>query len=212
MTRKRTSISVTATFVNRNTAAAYFGFCSIAWLLLLCDRIRLDLGRGPVTWQKLFVRLLHGSARDVILRSAMLLVCLTAMFMTRSRAGVILSLAALIVAFTVYFRRDFSGRSGAIAAVLGASAVALLLLQFMGGLINARFDAQGAADEGRLATWQATLRMIGDHPWFGTGHGTFVWTIPPTAVQTFRCKVSGITPTTRCLNSPRRWVFRSHRW
>ena len=56
--------------------------------------------------------------------------------------------------------------------------MALVLLQFMGGKVNARFAAQGAADEGRVAIWQATLRMIADHPWFGTGQGTFVWSFP----------------------------------
>ena len=54
----------------------------------------------------------------------------------------------------------------------------LVLLQLMGGGVNARFDAQGAADEGRIATWRETLRLIADHPWFGTGEGTFVWSFP----------------------------------
>jgi O-antigen ligase len=108
----------------------------------------------------------------------MIFVCLTAMFMTRSRAGVILSLTAMIVAFMLYFRRDLPQRIGVIAPVLGGIALALGLLQLMGGGVNARFDAQGIADEGRLATWRATLRMIADHPWFGTGEGTFVWNFP----------------------------------
>ena len=56
--------------------------------------------------------------------------------------------------------------------------MAAVLLQLMGGGVNARFDAQGAADEGRLATWRETLRLIADHPWFGTGEGTFVWSFP----------------------------------
>jgi hypothetical protein len=44
--------------------------------------------------------------------------------------------------------------------------------------INARFDMLGLGDEGRIATWRATLRMIADHPWFGTGQGTFSWAYP----------------------------------
>jgi O-Antigen ligase len=44
--------------------------------------------------------------------------------------------------------------------------------------VNTRFDAQGIGDEGRVAVWRATLRMIADHPWFGTGQGTFVWSFP----------------------------------
>jgi O-antigen ligase len=52
------------------------------------------------------------------------------------------------------------------------------LLQFMGAGINARFDIQGASDEGRLETYRSTLRIIADHPWFGTGQGTFAYAFP----------------------------------
>jgi hypothetical protein len=48
----------------------------------------------------------------------------------------------------------------------------------MGGSVNARFDAQGIGDASRMAVWRATLRMIADHPWFGTGQGTFAWSFP----------------------------------
>ncbi len=44
--------------------------------------------------------------------------------------------------------------------------------------MSGRFDIQGLADEGRLETYRSTLRMIADHPWFGTGLGTFAWSFP----------------------------------
>jgi O-antigen ligase len=90
----------------------------------------------------------------------------------------VLSLLALIVAFTAFFRRDLPRRTGLVNAIAGAGAVALILLQLMGGGINARFDFQGASDEGRLETYRSTLRMIADHPWFGTGQGTFAYAFP----------------------------------
>jgi O-antigen ligase len=170
--------NVTGTFINRNTAAVYFGSCAIVCLMLLSDRLRRKLPSGPIAWKKLPNQLLSDTPRDIAALGVMLFVCLAAMFMTGSRAGVVLSLMSLVIAFTLYFRRDLPRRSGIIAAVLGAGAVALVLLQFLGGEVNARFDAQGAADEGRLATWRATLRMVADHPWFGTGQGTFAWSFP----------------------------------
>jgi O-antigen ligase len=108
----------------------------------------------------------------------MLFVCLAAMFMTGSRAGVVLSLLALTVAFTLYFRGDLPLRTGRLTALFACAAIALVLLQFLGAGVNARFDAQGLADGGRLSTYLATLRMIGDHPWLGTGLGTFAWSYP----------------------------------
>ncbi len=44
--------------------------------------------------------------------------------------------------------------------------------------MNARFDLQGLSDEGRWETYKATARMIADHPWFGTGQGTFAYAFP----------------------------------
>ncbi len=60
----------------------------------------------------------------------------------------------------------------------GGGAVALVLLQFMGGVVSNRFDVTGLADEGRFAAYRSTLRMIADFPWFGTGLGTFAWSFP----------------------------------
>jgi hypothetical protein len=49
--------SLTATFINRNTAAAYFGSCSVVWLLLLLARLKHDQISGRVTLALFF----HGS-------------------------------------------------------------------------------------------------------------------------------------------------------
>ena len=54
----------------------------------------------------------------------------------------------------------------------------LLLLQVLGGKVSGRFDMQGLSDEGRIETYRSTLQMIADHPWFGTGLGTFMWSFP----------------------------------
>jgi O-antigen ligase len=100
------------------------------------------------------------------------------MFMTGSRGGVVLSLLALLVAFTVFFRRDLPRLSGIVTALAAGGATALILLQLLGGGVNARFDLQGTADEGRLETYKSALRIIADHPWFGTGQGTFAYALP----------------------------------
>jgi O-antigen ligase len=108
----------------------------------------------------------------------MLLLCLVALFMTRSRGAGVLSLLALIVGFLAYFRRHLAGWAGLAIAGAGAGAAALIVLQLMGSGINTRFDLQGLADGGRLETYKATLRLIADHPWFGTGQGTFASAFP----------------------------------
>jgi O-antigen ligase len=169
---------VTGTFINRNTAATYFGSCSLVWLMLLCERVGLRLPRGEIQWRKVPSRLFSNTPREILVGASMLFVTLSAMFMTGSRAGVVTSLFAMIVTFTLYFGRDLPRRAGVFTAAVGAGTVALVLLQFMGAGVSGRFDLQGTADEGRLKTYLSILRLIIDHPWFGTGQGTFASAFP----------------------------------
>jgi O-antigen ligase len=170
--------SVTGTFINRNTAAAYFGSCAVLWSLLLWERVRVEVPERPIAWRLVPIRLVSVRSKKTVIAFSMLLLCLLAMFMTGSRAGVVLSLLALVLAFTTFFRRHLPHRTGWVTALVGGGAIALILLQTMGARVSTRFDLQGLADEGRWETYKATLRMIADHPWFGTGQGTFAYGFP----------------------------------
>jgi O-antigen ligase len=108
----------------------------------------------------------------------MFFVCLSAMFMTGSRGGVLLSLFAMVVAFIVFLGRDLPRAISLVLAVAGAGAVALVLLQFLGGNVESRINAEGLVEQGRLAAYQSALRIIADYPWFGTGLGTFTSIFP----------------------------------
>lgn len=169
---------LTSTFINRNTAAVFFGSCAIVWLLLLCERIRRQFPSRSIQWSWVLSWLFSEMPRAAVVAFSMLFVCLAAMFMTGSRAGVVLSLMMLVIAFATFFYHNLPRRSGVIVVVAVGAAVGLVLLQVMGAGVSGRFDLQGLADEGRLETYRSTLRMIRDHPWFGTGLGTFAWSFP----------------------------------
>ena len=169
---------LTATFINRNTAAVYFGSCAVVWLLFLSRSLRRRLPPGSIHWRGVPRWLLSEMPRPIVLSFAMLLLCLVAMLMTNSRAGIVLSLMALIIAFVGFFYRDLPRRGGAAAALVIGGLIALVFLQVLGGNVSGRFDVQGLSDEGRFDVYRSTLRMIADHPWFGTGLGTFVWSFP----------------------------------
>jgi hypothetical protein len=130
---------VTATFINHKTAAAYFGSCAVVWLLILCERARHHLPPGPLEWRRVPSRLFENTPPGVVVAFAMLFLCLAALFMTVSRAGVVLSLMALVVAFTLYLRRDLPRRAAMAIVLLGTGALALLTLQVLGGGVSARF-------------------------------------------------------------------------
>lgn len=169
---------LTGTFVNRNTAAAYFGSCAAIWFLLLLQSVRRRLPRGPATWT---IRL-QTIGRALLQRKVMLLrllpfaVCVLALLLTRSRAGVTISLFAMALGFA--FQRQLQRGPRMAAAFVGAAAAAVVLIQIFGGRVSGRFVEHGLVGDGRLAAWTSTLRMIADHPWFGTGLGTFPWSFP----------------------------------
>ena len=130
-----------------------------------------------LTWSTISASLAKHS-KTVIVAFSMLFLCLAAMFMTLSRGATVLSLLALVVGFFLFFRRRLPRRAGLFSPLAGGGAVAFVLLEVMGAGVNGRFDSEGFATGGRFETYKATLRLIGDHPWFGTGQGTFADAFP----------------------------------
>ncbi|MDD1532473.1 MULTISPECIES: O-antigen ligase family protein [unclassified Bradyrhizobium] len=171
--------SVTGTFINRNTAAAYFGSCGVVWMLLILGGVRRRLPEPPIDWSRLSLALRTISLRAILPQLAGLLICLMAMFMTGSRAGVSLSLLAMIISVTVFLKKDLPSRAGIWISLAAGGMVALGLMHLVGGRVSGRFDSQGLVDEGRIEAWKLTLRIISENPWFGTGIGTFRWASPP---------------------------------
>jgi O-antigen ligase len=108
----------------------------------------------------------------------MLFVCLTAMFLTNSRGGVLASLLIMVFTFGTFFRQELSSKKRLFVTAVSACGVVLLLLFVMGGKFSNRLGLQGLADEGRLSTYRSTIEIIRDNPWFGTGLGTFRWSFP----------------------------------
>ena len=170
--------SVTGTFINRNSAATYFGSCAVLWLLFLLHKIRRRIPHRRLVWKRLIRDLPHFPAREILPPSGALLICLMALLMTGSRAGVALSLLMMIIAFTLFLKKDLPPRSGVWISLGAGAVVALGLLQLFGGRVSNRFDSQGLVDEGRIEIWKSTLRIIADFPWFGTGLGTITQAYP----------------------------------
>ncbi|MET4802888.1 O-antigen ligase family protein [Bradyrhizobium sp. LB11.1] len=171
--------SVTGTFINRNTAAAYFGSCAVAWILLILIDVRYRLPGRRFRWSNLSRDLTKISQGTLALKFTALLICVMAMFMTGSRAGVAVSLISMILVFVVFLRKDLPPRSGIWIALAAGILAALVLLELLGGRVTSRFDSQGLIDNGRLEGWKSSLLIIAHNPWFGTGMGTFQSAFPP---------------------------------
>ena len=169
---------LTSTFINRNSAAIYFGSCATLWLLILAERLRAQLPRGISLSLSMLARPLRQPRRGAVVGLAAFLACLIAMFLTGSRAGVILSMLAAVMAFGLFTLTAIRLGRNRMRLFLMAGCVTIVLMQVLGAGVLGRLDRQGLSGEGRVETYRSTLAMIDDHPWLGTGLGTFAWVFP----------------------------------
>ena len=170
--------TLTGTFVNHSTAATFFGSIAIIWYLRTLREVRqsLDMSRWrdvPYTFNKLknleFYKLGYALA---------FFLCLATTFMTRSRAGSLLTVTVLGLVTMLYFAREIkAGRR----AVIGAGAFAVLValaISAAGGPLTNELETRGVFDAGRAAAWRSALTIVRDHPWLGSGLGTFAGIFP----------------------------------
>lgn len=166
--------NLTGTFTNRNTAAVFFGQVSVLWLLFWCEEMRDMRERRSLSLRGAFQRLVAHPTNRSLLALAIFVTTLCAVFMTGSRAGAVLTLIVLLVAFLAYFRREFAHWKAVVSvAAIGALMAAGLML-IVGGNVGHRFSIQGLSDEGRWPVYRTTMQIARDFPELGTGLGSFV--------------------------------------
>ncbi|MBB4145926.1 O-antigen ligase family protein [Rhizobium rhizoryzae] len=173
--------SLTAPFVNRNTAATFYGVTLVA---LLCQirlkdlwafiRHTIDPGRGR--------RRVKTSVLWVPLAS---FVTFLALMMTNSRAGIAscaVGLAVFLVGILLVPAPSQAG-SGLISSretkrqrrvfqVTGAMLLVIIAFSVFAGRALLRAEVQGLED-GRFCILPGTLRAIADNVWTGIGPGAF---------------------------------------
>lgn len=164
----------TSTFGNRNTAATYFGSCAIIWLVLVLHEIE----RRSAASQDVSGLLKVLFSRRLLPSITMLIICMSALGMTNSRAGILLTLAMLAMTALIYHRRHLTLRRFLLGAIT-TTAAALFFLVVTGGGLRHRLQMQGLLDdEGRFAVYRSVIDMIQGNPFLGTGLGTFPSAFP----------------------------------
>lgn len=169
-------------FANRNHYAAllYCGTALSAWLLLRA--IKQAMEAGMTTKGKL-----ADSRSLVVLAGAFTLfaIIVIAQAMARSRAGIILSIVALLMVLPMVLadRRSTASVSGTLKLVSAVIAFAVVFsLQFALLRIMARFEADPLQDA-RWSYASTTLRAAASYLPFGSGTGSFVLVFPQFEAQ-----------------------------
>ena len=167
----------TGTFVNRNTAATFWGSCALLFLVPLMRTIHRDDRPASPPSPRLPVVLAHLLSSPQVLCGGFF-ICIVATAMTGSRAGLLLSIGASLLAAALYLAPLPLGKFRRWGLLAAAVAAALLLLQFVGGVVTGRILSYGMMDQNRLAAYRTAIDMISDHPWFGIGLGNFETAFP----------------------------------
>ena len=181
--------NLTGPFTNCNTAAVFFGQCAVLWLLYLCEHLR-GTGSKVTSSLGLLDRLMIRPNPQTLVSFGMVVTLIGTVFMTGSRAGIVLSLGALSIAFFAYFWKDFASWKAVLFAAWPLGLLLIPLALILGGAVNSRFSLQGLSDEGRWPVYRATSQIIHDFPWLGAGLGSFSAIFP--AYRPTDLSVSGV--------------------
>jgi O-antigen ligase len=162
----------TGTFVNRNTAATFWGSCALLFLVPLLRALHRGDQRTAPPSDRPLTLLGHYLSMPAALAFGFA-VCTLATALTGSRAGLLLSVCAFLLAGALYLWPLELGTFRRWALLAGAAVVSILLLQLVGGAVAGRILTYGLIDDQRLAAYRASIAIIRDHPLFGVGLGNF---------------------------------------
>lgn len=164
--------SLTATFVNHNTAATLVGAGAILWFCaayLSLQSIRISSLR-----LLLLIPSNEQIAFKILLRSAAGFVCFFALLFTGSRGGLICTTLGLLVAIGLLVATRLKPK---LWYVIGSAGFALTLVAGWLGQTG-RIGSQGLFDEGRWSVYGSCIEAIRRHPLLGSGIGTFADIFP----------------------------------
>jgi O-antigen ligase len=168
--------SLTSTFINRNSYATYAGLTLLACLGAVASVYRRAVERagGVVRYQ--LGALIESTAGWGGLMLLGFFVIAAALMLTGSRAGIVVSLAGLLVlcGLLIAGGRKHGRFIGTIVIAVVVTIFASLIVY--GELFVQRLGNLQAAD--RLAVYKVTWRSIMDAPFLGMGYGTFADIFP----------------------------------
>jgi O-antigen ligase len=163
--------SLTATFINHNTAATLVGAGAILWFCSTClslQSIRLSSIR------LLLIPSNEAIAFKILLRAAAGFACFFALLFTGSRGGLIATCAGLLAAIGLMVANRLKPRLG---YILGSGGLAVILI---GGWLTqaGRIGSKGLFDDGRWSVYGSCIEAIRQRPLLGSGIGTFADIFP----------------------------------
>jgi O-antigen ligase len=175
----------TGTYINRNHFAGLLEMVlpfTVALALDLAGRLRRAAQRSEAGTRNL---LTAPELFPVIFLSFLAVAIFTALIFSRSRMGIVSVIASLITILALAGSTLPSTRIRIAAGVLFFVGIVGIVVWVGSDPVIGRFEVLGQeysqTGQNRIAIWRDTLKLIRQHPWLGTGLGTF--SVAYTSVQ-----------------------------
>jgi O-antigen ligase len=183
--------SVTGTFVNRNSAATFFGITALLLTALLVRQFYefAEARDQPDATE----RTSRSHAQKILLiYLGLFFVVLLAEFLTRSRGGLVSTFIPLFL-LAAWFGYSFASPETPLRLRLGLASASVAAVVMVFAILGARAllrIEQAGTEDYRLCVFDSTLSAIVNNPWLGTGFGTFEQVFP--AYRIPECGISGL--------------------
>jgi len=164
--------NVRSTFINRNSYATYAGLSILALLPLLMDRVKscFIYGLENHFGRQYFIEHLITRAWLPVL---MLMIILTALFLSHSRGGFLSSSLAILIFFITLLLSGKLKKGKAISIFLMTTVVISLSFWNSSDKLLDRMDQINLDNNGRINVYTILDKAIDENYWLGTGYGTF---------------------------------------
>ncbi len=171
---------LTSGFINRNSAATYFGMGVLVSLGLVARQIGTVLRTTTGESGREGIRKLSDALAGMLGFDLVLFVLMfVALLATGSRGGISFTVIAALFMMLLYglgvseSSRTAGGRSAWVLIVLLISVLMLAVFELSGARLVARLLDQGLESASRIETYARTLEAIRDYLFLGSGLGTF---------------------------------------
>src|SRR5580704_11610537 len=166
----------TGTYINRNHYAGFLEMIlPFSLALVFYEYAKLRGARGTrINFRNLIPK---SALQKLILYLCVSVVLCAALAFSRSRMGILAAASSVLVIFALIVISRFHGRTSSLLA--GAFVIlSICLAIWIGpGPILSRFQSVGdetsLGGQSRVSIWRDALPLIKNHPWLGTGLGTF---------------------------------------
>jgi len=164
--------NVRSTFINRNSYATYAGLSILALLPLLMDRVKscFIYGLENHFGRQYFIENLMTRAWLPVL---MLMIILTALFLSHSRGGFLSSSLAILIFFITLLLSGKLKKGKAISIFLMTTVVISLSFWNSSDKLLDRMDQINLDNNGRINVYTILDKAIDENYWLGTGYGAF---------------------------------------